>query len=181
MSRRVEVISQVPVLEAKLFTVNETRVKYTNGIEQTYHDIHRKSAVSVFPITHTYDVYLASQYRYTLQKKTLEAVAGIIEDGEQPLEAAKRELKEELGLTAETWDSLAAVEQSASIIRATQHLFLARDIKRGKAFPEDSEEIAIVKLPLQEAIEKVMSGQINTGMTSIGLFMIDRLRQQKKI
>jgi 8-oxo-dGTP pyrophosphatase MutT (NUDIX family) len=114
-------------------------------------------------------------------KIIVEAVAGHIDPGESPLKAAKRELKEEAGIIAGQWEELLRVDDSASVIRSTMHIFLARDLEEGESNPEESEEIKLIKMPLSEAIEKVSKREITNGSTVIGLLYLDKLRKEKKI
>lgn len=177
----IKVLSRKPVFKADLFDVFETEVELPNGETHTYHDAVRKTAISAFPLTDNHEIYLIDQYRYLHKGRIIEAVAGFIEESEKPIDAAKRELKEETGIEAETWQELSTVDAAGSIITWEQPLFLAKNLKLGQATPEDSEDIKLVKFTLSQAVELVMSGVIRTASSIVGILMIDKLVQEGKL
>lgn len=182
MSNTTKIISSKPVFEAKLFSVSEDEISYPTGRKVTHHNISRKPTVSIFPITDNYEIYLVSEYRYLLGKTILAAAAGFMDkEGEKPLDTAMREAKEELGITAVQWEQLASISLGSSVLKATSYLFLARDISVEKQELEEDEEIDVVKMPLEKAVEKVMLGEITASATMIGILMLDKLRREKKL
>ena len=115
------------------------------------------------------------------KKRILEAVSGHIDENETSIAAAKRELKEEIGMSASQWEEIARIQTAASVIKATSHLFLVHDLEFGKPDPEAGEDIVLVKLPLKEAVAKVMSGEINNAATMIGILLLDKLKTEGKL
>lgn len=170
-----KVISQKSVYKAKFFEVKEEKVLLPNNKKHTLATVERRPTVNVFPLTDTNDLYLISEYRQMFKKRILEAVAGHIDENETSLAAAKRELKEEIGMSAFQWEEIARIQKSASVIKETSHLFLARDLELGKPEPEEGEDITLVTLSLKEAAAKVMNGEINSAATIIGILMLDKL------
>lgn len=174
MSKSIKALSEKSVFQAELFTVKEVEIE-ANKKKLTQHDVIRNPVVTVFAITDNNEIYLISQYRRLLNKTTLEAVAGFIDEGEEPLEAAKRELKEEIGITAADWKKLNVLNTAASVIKGEAHLFLARGLKIGNPELEDDEDITPVLIPFKEAVEKVLKGEIDIATTIAGILMIDKL------
>ena len=115
-----------------------------------------------------------------MQKVALEVVAGTIEDNGNPLETAKRELKEETGLTAKNWKFLGKIHMSANM-SAVAHIFIARELTQGKPQLDDDEEISVVKMPFEEAVEKVISGEIDIASNIAAILLFDKLRKESKI
>ena len=178
---RWKIVSQKTVLKTELFNVREIELESGAGKRKIHHDAERTPVVSVFPLTDSYDIYLISQYRYSLNKTVLEAVAGYINKKETTIAAAKRELKEETGIEAQQFEEIARIQMAGSVFKGTINLFLAKGLEMGDNDLDDDEEIAVVKIPLSVAIEKVMSGEINHSASMIGILMLDKLRAQKKL
>jgi 8-oxo-dGTP pyrophosphatase MutT (NUDIX family) len=154
------------VYENEFFKVFEDEVIKPNGDEGTYATIKFISGVSVLPVDDEGFIYLTRQFRYALGRINLEVVSGAVEK-ESFLEAARREAKEELGIEAAEWTDFGKIESDTSITKSTSHLFLARQLTFKKPEPEGSEEIKQVKIKLDEAVEKVMSGEITHAQTCI--------------
>lgn len=176
-----KIISQKSVFKAKLFDVKEIVFKNKEGRKKIHHNVQRDTIVSVFPLTDSYEIYLISEYRYMLGKTVLEAVAGHMGRRESTIAAAKRELKEEAGISALQLEEIVRVELSSSVFNSKSHLFLAKGLEFGEADLDDDEEISLVKMPLSQAVEKVMTGEINNASSMIGILMLDKLRREKKL
>lgn len=142
------------------FKVYDDSVIQPDGKEGKYAIVEFVSGVSVLPIDDQDYVYLTEQFRYAAGKKTLEVVAGGVE-GESPIEAARREIKEELGITAEELTELGAIQLDHSIIKAPSTLFIARKLSFGKTEQDSVEDVKLVKIKFHEAVEKVLNGEIN--------------------
>ncbi|OGH18035.1 MAG: hypothetical protein A3F31_03810 [Candidatus Levybacteria bacterium RIFCSPHIGHO2_12_FULL_38_12] len=179
--KKISIQSDKPVLQAKLFTVSEIKLSLPEGTKYSHIVARRYPTVCVFPITNVYEIYLVSQYRYLLEKETLESVAGFIDKGETTIEAAQRELKEETGIEALQFEEIARLDLSGSVFKAIVHLFLAKGLEFGKAQPEEDECIQLVKIPLTEAVKKVISGEISDASTVSGILLLETLRRQKNL
>lgn len=121
--------------------------------------------LSVLPIDDEGFVYLTREFHYGVGEYTLEVVSGGANKGEPPLEAAKRELKEELGIEAKQWTELGAVEPFTSYARLKAFLFLARGLELGEPHQDGTETIELVKMKLEKAVEMVMKGEITQGQS----------------
>lgn len=169
------------IFSSDLFHINKMHIMYSSTDSVDHDIVIRKPTISVFPLTDTYELYLVSQYRPLLKKVTLEAVAGYIDEKESPLQAAKRELAEETGLRATQWEMLATVDLSASVVKAESHLFLAKGLEPGKAYPEQHEDIELLKMPLTQAAQKILTGEITLSSSIIGILLLEKLRKEKKL
>lgn len=176
-----KIISQKRVFKTKLFDVKEVVFKNKKGEKKIHHIAQRDIVVTIFPLTDQYEIYLISQYRYMLDKTVLEAVSGYVDKKETTITAAKRELKEEAGITAHQLEEIARIEMAGSVFRSRGHLFLAKGLELGEANLDEDEEITIVKIPLDQAVEKVMIGEIAHASSVIGILMLDKLRKEKKL
>lgn len=178
---RWKIVSRKPVFKAKLFNIKEIVFKNKSGKEKIHHIVQRDTVVTIFPLTDSYEIYLVSQDRYMLEKTVLEAPSGYMEKGETVIEAAKRELKEEAGITAQQFEELARVDLASSTFKSKVHLFLAKGLEMGEANLDEDEEISVVKISLDQAVEKVMIGEINHAVSMVGILLLDKLRREKKL
>lgn len=178
---RWKIVSQKSVFRAKLFNVKRIVFKNKRGTEKSHHIAERDTTVTIFPLTDSYEIYLIYQYRYMLDKTVLEAVSGYVGKQETTITAAKRELKEEVGINSHQLEEIGRIEMAASVFKGKAHLFLAKGLEIGEDNLDEDEDISIVKIPLQLAVEKVMLGEINHAASVIGILMLDKLRMQKKL
>jgi len=132
--------------------------------------------VSVLPIDDENFVYLTKQFRYVAEKDTLEVVAGGVEN-ETPMKAAKRELKEELGITAREFTKLGKIQLDNSIIKSQSTLYIARKLTFGKTEQDAAEEMNTVKVSLQQAVEKVLNGEINHAPSCVLILKADKIER----
>ena len=118
---------------------------------------------------------LVGQYRYPLDVYSWEIPEGGAEAGESPLEAARRELREEAGLVAERWEPLGGpVHLSNCFTAEVGHLFLARGLGPTAATPDGTEVLRVVTVPFREALARVDSGEITDAMSVIGILRAAR-------
>lgn len=176
-----KIVSQKSVFKAKLFDVKKIVFKNKSGREKIHHIAQRNTVVTIFPLTDKYEVYLISQYRYMLDKTVLEAISGYVNKKETTITAAKRELKEEAGITAYQLEEIARVEMAGSVFRSKGYLFLAKGLELGETNLDEDEEISMVKMPLTQAVEKIMLGEITHASSIIGILMLDKLMREKKL
>ena len=181
MSEKTKIISEKTILRADHFTVQQTVLDIVGRGKVTRLDVIRKPTVAIFPLTENNEIYLIREYRYLYKKHIFGAVAGFLEEGELPLECAKRELKEEAGLTAREWQELASTDMARSVIKATVHLFLAKDLSVGESALESDEEIEVKKVPIEEAVERVLTGEIRSAASIMGILMVNELKREGKL
>jgi 8-oxo-dGTP pyrophosphatase MutT (NUDIX family) len=132
--------------------------------------------VAIVPITEDDQVYLVRQWRYPWSRNSWEIPAGHCEADEDPLTAAQRELAEEVGVQAATWESL-GVGYASATINARFHLYLARALSLATHQPqrEGTEQDMIARpVPLADVIEAALDGRIQHAMTVVGLLRAAR-------
>ncbi len=146
--------------ENAFLSLIEDEVIQPDGQPGAYATVTIKPGVSVLPLDAHGNVYLVCQFRYALGRDSIEVVAGALDEGELPAEAARREAREELGITARHWIDLGQVEEDTSLVRSRGYLFLAQDLEFGEIQPDGTEQIERLKMPLEKAVEKVMHSEI---------------------
>jgi ADP-ribose pyrophosphatase len=114
-------------------------------------------------------VTLVRQLREATRKRLLEIPAGTADPGEQPLETAKRELREECGLTGGEWRELAAFWTTPGFCRERMHVFAVEGAERGEAAPADDEELELVRWPVAEIGQRLH--EIEDAKTLAGLLL----------
>jgi ADP-ribose pyrophosphatase len=125
---------------------------------------------SVVPLTEEGNVVLVRQWRQPLGAFTLELPSGGVDRGEDPREAAERELLEEAGFRAEWLEHLVSIHTSTGRTDEICHLFRCRAVRDTEGpRPEPTEFIQVVELPLGEALQRVSSGGITDAATVLGL------------
>ena len=147
------------------------RLRFPDGRETSYSYVATPRAVFVVPLTADGDVILVRQYRHPVRDFTLEVPAGAVDPGELPLDAARRELAEEVGATTERVDHLATFYSSSAHLSLRSDAFLARDVVLGPPQPEADETVTRVVLPFREAVERARLGRLPEGQTALALLL----------
>ncbi len=144
------------------------------GKRYTHESIEHPGAVVILPITADGRIVCVSQYRQSLQSSILELPAGTLEKNEPPIECARREIMEEIGMAARDMQPAGILYPAPGFCTEVQYLFIARDLYESAATPDEDEEISLAYMTTQEFEAAVVSGQLNDAK-SIALFMRARL------
>jgi ADP-ribose pyrophosphatase len=142
------------------FALREDVIRFPDGAEAVYTVLSNPDSAFVVPYFDNGDTVLVRQWRHAWDESSWEVPAGTFNDGEQPLECAKRELAEETGLVAALYTSLGAVH-GAAFLTGRAHMFLAESISETERSPETYEQdMEVLRLPFTEALDAALSGQI---------------------
>jgi ADP-ribose pyrophosphatase len=168
------------LMETPYFSLRSDRLQLPDGgVKDPYYVLERPDAAIVFPLTADGEVVLVRQYRPPLGRVELGLPAGLVEDGERPEEAARRELSEETGHTGGDWELLGSLASSPSLKDNWAYLFLARDVEETTApNPDEHELVEVVRVPVMELLGLVHSGEIvsSSGVATI-MLALQRLRE----
>jgi 8-oxo-dGTP pyrophosphatase MutT (NUDIX family) len=145
---------------AGLINVSEDEVTRPDGSDGTYATVRLKDGVNVLAVDDEGNAYLAREFRYAVGVETIEAVAGGVEGGESLEEAARRELREELGIEAEELVELGTIQPVTSLVRSASTLFLARRLRFAGKDEDAGEVIRTVRMPLEDAVAQALSGEL---------------------
>ncbi len=152
-----------------------------SGNSGIYGVVHFKNlAVGVIPLDEEMNTWLVGQYRYTLEQYSWEIPEGGCPKGESPLEAAKRELKEETGLIANNWQQILDLHVSNSVTDEAGVAYVATGLEFGEAEPEDTEKLEVRKVPFLEAWEMVMKGEITDSLSMVAILKLKHLIENKR-
>lgn len=138
-------------------------------------------AIGVLPLDKAGNTWLVGQWRYPLNAYSWEIPEGGGPHGIDPLDSAKRELKEETGLIAQKYIELGRIHTSNSVCDEYGILYLATELEQAEAEPEDTEDLQIRKLPFDEAFEMVMDGRITDSLSQVAILKTKILMREGKI
>jgi 8-oxo-dGTP pyrophosphatase MutT (NUDIX family) len=168
------------LFENPYFSLRSDRLRLPDGgIKDPYYVIERPDAAIVFPLTRDGEVVLVRQYRPPLEMMELGLPAGLVEVGERPEDAARRELAEETGYTGGEWERLGSLASSPSLKDNWAYLFLARNVEETAApDPDEHELVEVVRVPVEELSDLVHSGKIvsSSGVAAV-MLALERLRE----
>ena len=169
-----QTLSTRPIYANPWIDVREDRVIRPDGNPGIYGVVEFQHwAIGVVPLTDDGDTILVGQYRYTLDVYSWEIPEGGGEKSETPLEAARRELREEAGITADRWTYLGESHLSNSATDEVGCVFLAEGLTFGEATPDGTEEIQVRRLPFAEAVTMALTGEISDALAVVGLLRAD--------
>ena len=147
--------------------VCEDQVMRPDGKEGSFTTVKMKPGISVLAMEADGSVYLTSEFRYAIGRESIEVVSGGVDVDESPLNAAKRELREELGIEAGEWIDLGIVDPFTSVIDSPANLFLAKRLEYTKVEQEGTEIIKTLKVKLDEAVQMVIASKITHGPSCV--------------
>ena len=165
----------------KIMTVQLDTVRLPNGKEATRELLRHKGAVCILPLTEKGEVIVERQFRYPLNTVLLEIPAGKLDFvGEDPLEAAKRELREETGVLAGKMTYMGEYVGSPAMLDERIHMYLAEDLTYGECDYDEDEFMSLDKIPLEELAEMVLRGEVPDGKTQAAVLRVYVMKQKEK-
>ena len=153
--------------------ISHEEVVTPKGTDGIYGVVHFKNiAIGVVPVDDEGNTWLVKQSRYTLNQYTWEIPEGGCPYGEEPANAARRELEEEVGLKAAEITELMRMHLSNSVTDELAIIFVAKGLSAGQQALESTEDIEYKTLPLKEAIAMVLSGEITDSISVAALLRL---------
>ena len=182
-SKSAKVISSKVVYRGPVFHVTTDHVREPGGVTVRRDVVRHQGSVVVMPVDDRGKepkVLLARQYRHASNRPMWELSAGRIDEGETAVEAAKRELIEETGYRAKKWQKAMFFYVSPGFLDETMTIYVARDLVKGKAEPEEDEVIAVRFFPLSQAVRMATSGKILDAKTIAGILWLNETERNRK-
>jgi 8-oxo-dGTP pyrophosphatase MutT (NUDIX family) len=156
------------IYTGRVVTLDVEDVRLPNGVETKMEIVGHPGGAAVVALNDRGEVCLLRQYRHVAGGWIWEVPAGKL-DGKSPDVIARQELEEEAGQQASRWESLGRVISSPGVFKEVVHLFLARGLTDCGARPEHDELIEITWLPLAEAVDRALRGEIEDGKSVVAL------------
>ena len=175
-ARKARVLSSREAYRGPLFWVTTDDVLEPTGVRVRRDVVRHSGSVVVLAIEQNSAqsrILLERQYRHAAGRFLYELPAGRIDEGENELKAAKRELLEETGFTARKWKRVLRFWASPGFVAEAMSIYLARDLTAGTAEPEGDEVINIQFVPLKKAVAMVLGGRIQDAKTIVGVLWLD--------
>ena len=163
------------IYENPWIKVVEDQVIRPNKTEGIYGKVHFKNkAIGIIPMDDQLNTWQVGQFRYTLDAYSWEIPTGGVPLSEDTLSGAKRELKEETGLTANKWTNLLKIHTSNSVTDEYGFIYLAEELTQGDMDWDDTEELIVKKISLREVLTMVMDGTITDSLSIAGILKLAR-------
>ena len=171
----MKITSSREVYQCKLFTVTEDEASDPRkGFEMKRSIVRHPGSAVMMAVDERKRILLVRQYRLPANGNLWELPAGRLDPGEKPLQAARRELAEETGYRARTWQKLVSFWASPGYVQEKMTIFVATDLTEGQATPMDDERIETRWFTRNEIAKMIDSGQIEDGKTLVGFLLWQR-------
>ncbi len=168
-------LTSTQAFKGRLLDVRTDTVRLPNGGTGTREYIVHPGAVMIIPIFENGDVLVEHQFRYPIGQTMIEFPAGKLDSGEEPLTAAKRELQEETGFTAQTWKHFHTHHPLIAYSTERIEFFIASDLTRGADKLDDGEFLRVERVPCKQLFVWLDQGKMTDGKTVAGILFAQRL------
>jgi ADP-ribose pyrophosphatase len=167
----MKLISSIERYRSPVFWVTEDYAKDPSGFEIHRAIVHHGGSAVMMAVDPRRRILLVRQYRLAARADLWELPAGRLDPGEKPLQAAKRELKEETGYRARRWKKLISFYPSPGFVSEKMTIFLATDLTAGEATPMEDERIQARWFSARQVEQMILSNKIQDSKTMIGYFV----------
>ncbi|HEX4064474.1 MAG TPA: NUDIX hydrolase [Acidobacteriaceae bacterium] len=180
-----EVVSSKVAYDGPLFRVQTDELREPTGKNVVRDVIRHNGSVVILALDRRKNkkdplVLIERQFRHAAKQYLYEVPAGKMEEGEEHLAAAQRELEEETGYRAKTWTKMLRYFASPGFLGEWMQVFLAEDLTLGEARPEEDESFELQFVPLSEMLRLIDAGKIRDGKTIISVLYYARMQGRKK-
>lgn len=157
------------IFDGKILSVRCDDVRTPSGRIATREVVEHKSAVGMLAVTDRQTVLLVRQYRYAVHEETLEVCAGLIEQGEDPAQAAEREMQEELNVKASKLYNIGEFYASPGFCTEIFTLFLAEGLEKASLPQDEDENVSVCEIPFKDIPVMIKNGKIRDSKTFAAL------------
>ncbi len=168
-------LSSEKIFDGRILHVRRDTVLLPNGHQSTREVVDHPGGVCVLALDDQERVLVVSQFRYPYGEVLRELPAGKLEYGEDPAQAAIRELREETGAVAGTFQPLGELYPSPGYCGEIIRMYLARDLSFGDTDPDEDEFLGLERVPFSQLVEQVLSGEIKDAKTIAAVLKVKLL------
>lgn len=166
MVLKEKTLSKEYIYNGRIINLRRDKIELPDGKQGTREVIEHRGGVCVLALTEKNEVLMVRQYRYPYCEEILEIPAGKRDSlDEPPLECGKRELKEETGASAESFEFLGEFYPTPGYTNEVIYIYLAENLSFGKQNPDEDEFLEVLKIPFKELLKEVLDGKIKDGKT----------------
>ncbi len=158
------------VFKGRVIEVNVEKVELPNRAVADLEIIHHPGGAAVVAVNERREICLLRQFRHAANGWLWELPAGKIDNREPPLQTAQRELEEEAGVTATSWQSLGDLVSSPGVFTEIIHLYLATGLQTAAAKPEEHEVLEVHWKPIADVLQMAQSGELRDAKSLVGVF-----------
>lgn len=170
------------IFKGRIINLRQDTALLPNGNEALREVVEHPGGVCVAALTDKRELLFVKQWRYPYSEVTLEIPAGKRDKmGEDPLECGKRELREETGAQAKRYIDLCPLYPSPGYVNEVIYCYAATDLTYGDTCPDEDEFLDVIKIPLEKAVEMVLSGEIKDAKTQIAVLKVKVLSDCGKL
>jgi len=169
MNFEEKTIQSKDIFSGRIIKVRVDTVSLPDGRKSTREIVEHSGAVAIVALDNDNNIHMVRQYRKPIEQVLLEIPAGTMEEKEEALNCARRELAEETGFHAASWEKILSYYSAPGFTDEELHLYLAQDLTPGESSLDSDEFLESVSIPLEEAYRMIFTGQIVDGKSIIGI------------
>lgn len=173
-------VSSQEIFKGKIVNVKVDMVAMPDGSLAERELVGHPGGVGVVALTEDMEIILVEQYRKPIERAILEIPAGKLDSGEDHRVCGIRELEEETGLCAESFEYLGFIYPSPGFTDEVTHIYLATELYQGEVHPDPDEYLDVIKMPFSEAMERVMRNEIADAKTVAGILKTAKKLEEKR-
>lgn len=173
-------LAEREIFKTKLFTIKDVDLEFDDGKNATYQILEKKDTAIIVPLDNEGNVIFIKEYFTALDEYQYDLPGGRIEEGDDELKTANKELQEEIGFKAEKLDKLITVTMSPGYLTQKSHIYLARELTESKLTGDEMEELEIMKWPLDKFEELVDDGRLTEARAIAALFLARKFLKEEK-
>lgn len=157
----------------RAYTLEEVEVLLPNGNRKHYDRISHRDSVTIIPVDNDGNIWFVRQFRFGSDSELLELPAGVMEANEEPMESAKREIREEIGMAAKVWRQLGSYYLAPGYCTENNYAFLAQDLFSSPLEMDEDEFLQVEQLPIPKVLQMIADGEFHDGksLAALGLLL----------
>ncbi len=166
-----ETLESQKIYQGRIISLQKDRVKLPDGKQAWREVVKHGGGAGIVAVTSQKEIWLVKQYRYPTGQDLWEIPAGKVDPGENPLQTAQRELREETGCQAAEWQLLSEFYSSPGFCSEKLSIYLAWDLEMHEACPDEGEFLQVKKFPLSEVLLMLRDGRIKDAKSIAGILL----------